>query len=126
MSCGCVQPFQQHCVQVGGHGNPTFQSWPQKNNSIYFGRKGPMLGGAANEANNRSDNNAGIVKIPPSKALPEGATALRSLRDIDMDEEILVDYGDGWKWDHRSKTRDVCGARAASPKRGAGANQSDS
>ena len=64
-----------------------------------------MLGGAANEAENRSDNNAGIVKIQQSKALAHGATALRALYDIDEDEEIFVDYGDGWKWDHRSKSR---------------------
>ena len=64
-----------HCVQVREHSNPAFQSWPQKGKSIYYGRSGTMLGGAANEANNQCDNNAGIVKIAPSQALPEGATA---------------------------------------------------
>ena len=126
MRCGGEQPFGRHCVQVRGHSNPAFQSWPQKRNSIFYGRRGTMLGGAANEANNRCDNNAGIVKITPSTAMPEGATALRSLRPIDMNEEILVDYGAGWQWDHRSKTTDVCQTPASSPfARGAGGSQSD-
>ena len=126
-----VQPFQMHCVQVGGSGNPTFQTWPQKTTSICIGRQGPMLGGAANEADNRSDNNAGIVKIPKSKSLPNGATALRSLIDIDQGEEVLVDYGDGGKWKHRSpttrgRTATGGGTRTDSPERSAGAKRGTS
>ena len=66
------------------------------------------LGGAANEAIDRQHNNCVIVKIPPSRQLPDGATALMATQDIDIDEECLVDYGDGeHQWAFRER---ACGS----------------
>ena len=81
-------------MQVVAPPNTAFQSWSQHGHVIRRGRSGVKLGGAANEARHRAENNCIIVKIPASSKLVEGATALMATKDIAVDEECLVDYGD--------------------------------
>ena len=81
-------------MQVVAPPNTAFQTWSQLPHVIRRGRSGVKLGGAANEARHRAENNCIIVKIPASSKLVEGATALMATKDIAVDEECLVDYGD--------------------------------
>ena len=98
-----AQPFNKHCVQLAGPPKNVYQSWPQTEQSLDFGKSGETLGGAANE-HPEGRNNAKIVKIRACKALPHGATALMAVTNIGTEQEILVDYGEsGFEWQHRRK-----------------------